>query len=86
MTERTHFASQSEKLRSMAEIHFKMVNGDRHVLTIREGQDIDEVVRNARDDPGGWITVDDETFVRRENVVAMQLFRERGSKPLAEFT
>jgi hypothetical protein len=56
-----------------AEIHFRMVNGDKHVLTIPEGADVDGGVRNARDDPGQWIAVDDHTWIRRENVISLRL-------------
>jgi hypothetical protein len=45
-----------------------MMNGNRFRLTIPGGEDVEEVLRNAYQDPGRWISVDDETFISRENV------------------
>jgi hypothetical protein len=44
-----------------AQIHFTMVNGDKHCFTIPEGADVDEGLRNVRDDAGQWIVADDHT-------------------------
>jgi hypothetical protein len=56
-----------------AQIHFTMVNGDKHCFTIPEGADVDEGLRNVRDDAGQWIVADDHTWIRRENVISIRL-------------
>lgn len=61
----------------MAVIDFEMVNGRRATLTIRDGEDPDEALRVARDDPSPWIRADHDTFLRKDNVVWLQLARER---------
>jgi hypothetical protein len=60
----------------VAEIHFRMVNGDTHVLTTPPGHDPDEAFRNVRDDPTSWIKVDDGVYIARANIVSMRFLHE----------
>jgi hypothetical protein len=61
-----------------AEIHFVLINGDRPVLTIPEGEDVDEAFRKILDETGRWIDVGNQKYVRRESVVSLTLVREPG--------
>jgi hypothetical protein len=68
-----------------AEIHFILVNGDRPRLTIPEGKDADEALRNLLHDPGEWIATDDETNIRKESIVSVTLVRDPAG-PLASWS
>jgi hypothetical protein len=61
-----------------AEIHFILINGDRPVLAIPEGQDVDDALRNILNESSQWIDVGNDTYVRRETIVTVTLVREPG--------
>ena len=60
----------------VAQIQFRMVNGDTHVLTNPPGHDPDEAFRNVRDDPGLWIKVDDGVYIAKANIVSMRFLHD----------